>query len=115
MNGVIYIGMRAQGVIVGTCCFKVDTDLISTTAACVGRARFQVHCFTGHIAAITLVKWAPRDNMIFSTGQDGNVYGYVKFIVGRGSGGVKASIYLVYRLLCACCVSCVDGQAERRH
>ncbi|CAN0469542.1 unnamed protein product, partial [Hapterophycus canaliculatus] len=37
----------------------------------------QVHCFTGHIAAITLVKWGPRDNILFSTGQDGNVYGWV--------------------------------------
>lgn len=35
----------------------------------------QVHTFAGHIAAIAVVRWGPRDNILFSTGQDGNVYG----------------------------------------
>lgn len=54
---------------------KTDIDLIVATGSTCATPRVQVHCFSGHIAAITLVKWAPRDNMIFSTGQDGNVYG----------------------------------------
>jgi len=40
------------------------------------RSLAQIACFQGHMMTIKVLQWAPGDDCVFSSGVDGNVYGW---------------------------------------